>query len=280
MYQSQLLHMQDDNNIISNVATENYTNSTLRFNNIDASLNYKRTFSKEDQELEIAVNTSLGTNYNTTDNYQLALPSKEQVYGNNSHNPGHENVTEVQADYTQPFKKDVRLSIGTKFNVVDIASNADVLSFEPATQSYEPTRILSNSLTYRQKVYAAYSELSLPVGNLFDARFGGRYERTEINSFYSNAQQQVSAPGYNTFVPSLFLSRKLDEKNMVKLSYSKRIERPDYGDLNPFINTSDPKNITTGNPVPGAGNRQPFRNELQPGFGQNRLIDGHALLPC
>jgi outer membrane receptor protein involved in Fe transport len=44
---------------------------------------------------------------------------------------------------------------------------------------------------------------------------------------------------------------------VIKLSYSKRIERPDYGDLNPFINTSDPKNITAGNPylLPELGDR-------------------------
>lgn len=34
----------------------------------------------------------------------------------------------------------------------------------------------------------------------------------------------------------------------MKLSFSKRIERPDYRDLNPYINTSDPKNLSTGNP--------------------------------
>ena len=42
---------------------------------------------------------------------------------------------------------------------------------------------LSNSLNYHQKVYAVYSELSFPVGKLFEAKLGGRYERTEINHF-------------------------------------------------------------------------------------------------
>jgi len=43
--------------------------------------------------------------------------------------------------------------------------------------------------------------------------------------------------------------RKLDESQTVKLSFTIRINRPDYSDLNPFINTSDPKNISTGNPI-------------------------------
>jgi outer membrane receptor protein involved in Fe transport len=106
-------------------------------------------------------------------------------------------------------------------------------------------------------VYALYSEISFPVGKIFDAKLGGRYERTNIESYYSNAQSKVDIPGYNTFVPSVFLSKKIGDDQQIKLSYSKRIERPDFRDLDPFINTSDPKNITAGNPYlqPEIGNR-------------------------
>ncbi len=58
---------------------------------------------------------------------------------------------------------------------------------------------------------------------------------------------KAGSSGYNTFVPSVFLLKKLNEDESIKFSYSKRIERPGYRDLNPFINTSDPKNITSGN---------------------------------
>ncbi|HUP13846.1 MAG TPA: outer membrane beta-barrel family protein, partial [Niastella sp.] len=114
-----------------------------------------------------------------------------------------------------------------------------------------------NSLSYHQKVYAVYAELTFPVAKLFDVKVGSRYERTEINAAYSNARQGVKMPGYNTLVPAVFFSKKLGDKQVIKLSYSKRIERPDYGDLNPFINTSDPKNITAGNPylLPELGQR-------------------------
>jgi ferric enterobactin receptor len=48
--------------------------------------------------------------------------------------------------------------------------------------------------------------------------------------------------------PSIVLSHKIDETQSFKLSYSYRIERPEYRDLNPFYNISDPHNISTGNP--------------------------------
>ncbi|MFI5194398.1 MAG: outer membrane beta-barrel family protein, partial [Chitinophagales bacterium] len=55
----------------------------------------------------------------------------------------------------------------------------------------------------------------------------------------------------------LFFLKKLNDHHTLKLSYSKRIERPQYRDLNPFINTIDPKNISSGNPYlkPEIGNR-------------------------
>ena len=255
--QSQVLSKQEGGSIFSDVNSISYTNSAFNSHNVDASLNYKRTFAKEDQELEIRVNTSLGNSHTSADNYQIGIPAKNRFYGNRSTNPGTENESEFQIDYTQPLKKDVMLGVGSKFSNIDITSNSAVLSYQANSQLYVPDQFLSNSLRYHQKVYAFYSELSLPVSNLFETKIGGRYERTEINSFYSNAQHQVSTPGYNTFVPSIFFSKKLGEDQLIKLSYSKRIERPDYGDLNPFINTSDPKNITSGNPylLPEIGHR-------------------------
>ena len=117
--------------------------------------------------------------------------------------------------------------------------------------------VLYYYLLYHQQVYALYAELSLPIGHLFDAKIGSRYERTEINSFYSNAGQQPKTPGYNTLVPSIYFLRKLSDNQTLKLSYSKRIERPGYEDLNPFVNTADPKNVSAGNPYlkPEIGHR-------------------------
>lgn len=246
--QRQQLYGQNTSPAVSDVSTESYTNSRFWLHAVDASLGYKRTFAKDEQELEISLNSSFGKSHTTADNYQLLLPEAKRFYGNNSSNPGKENETEFTVDYTHPLKKDVKLGVGTKYTAMDIASSSTVYSLQPAAGASVFDRFLSNDLDYRQRVYAGYAELSFSAGSLFDTKIGGRYERTEISSFFSNAQQQAKTPGYENFVPSVFLSRKLGEDGLVKLSYAKRINRPDYGDLNPFITTSDPKNLSTGNP--------------------------------
>ena len=253
---NQLLQLDKGSNIPP-ILSVIHTNNNFAFKNMDASLNYKRTFAKEDQELELSINSSFGNNKNKSANEQLLLPQDSLFYGSKSNNPGKTKQLEINLDYTQPFKKDVKLGVGSKAIFYNINSTSDVLSYQPNLQNYQPNPSLANNLNYNQKVYAVYAELSFPVGKWLQAKVGERYERTEINSFYSNAQQQIKVPGYNTIVPSIFLSKKIGDDATIKLSYSKRIERPDYGDLNPFVNTNDPKNLSAGNSflIPEIGHR-------------------------
>ncbi len=255
--QLQVVRAQNGGTVLSTIATINHTNNQPLFNSFDGSLNYKRTFAKEDQELEISINSSYEKSHGTASNYQLLLPMDSLYYGTSSNNPGNQKETAFQVDYTQPLKEDVKLGIGGKVNYSEIISRSNISSFEPLSGKYAYDSSLSNYLDYKQHVYALYVEMTFPVGKLFDTKIGGRYERTEINSFYSNAQQQAAQHGYNTFVPSIFFSKKLNDQQTIKLSYSKRIERPDYNELNPFINTTDPKNISAGNPylLPEIGHR-------------------------
>jgi outer membrane receptor protein involved in Fe transport len=234
-----------------------HTSSDLEYKNLDAGLNYKRTFAKEDQELDVGVNSSFGNIHNESANEQYLLPHDSLFYGSRSFNPGKEKEVEVNIDYTQPLQKDVLLGIGTKASFYDIHSESDISRYQPALQSYVGNASLSNNLTYNQKVYALYAELSFPVASWFETKLGGRYERTEIHSYYSNALQPVKVPGYDVFVPSIFFMKKLGDANTIKLSYSKRIERPEYMALNPFVNTNDPKNLSAGNPFlePEIGHR-------------------------
>ena len=266
-YSNQLLQ-QDRGSSTNPLLTLINNDNRFNFTNRDISLNYKRTFAKEDQELELSVNTSFGNGKNNSSNEQLYIPGQEVFYGTKSQNPGKSTETQLALDYTQPLGKNVKLGTGSKISFNDINSTSTVLSFLPATQQYELNNSLANNLDYKQKVYAFYTELSFPVTNGLSAKIGGRYERTEINSYFSNAQQQVKVPGYNTFVPSAYLSQKVGEKGNLKLSYSKRIERPDYQALNPFVNTNDPKNLSVGNPFlkPEIGHRIEFTYSKD--FGQ------------
>ncbi|HYK56524.1 MAG TPA: TonB-dependent receptor, partial [Flavisolibacter sp.] len=144
--QRQELYNQSTGTTISDVSSQSYTNSRFWLHALDASFGYKRTFDKEDQELEIAINSSFGKSYANADNYQVLLPEAKRFYGNTSDNPGKENETEFTVDYTQPLKKDISLGVGTKYTTMDISSATTAYSFQPSSQTYLIDRFLSNSL--------------------------------------------------------------------------------------------------------------------------------------
>jgi ferric enterobactin receptor len=254
--------------------TINTTGNRSRFHYTTTSFNYKKTFDKEDQSLDFNFSRTHSTQLVSSFNEQRLQPVDSLFYGVRNTNPAVENEMEMTLDYAQPFSKTVNFGTGLKTNFDHINTGSDALSLDGKSAFYAPDASLTNHLVYDQKVYAAYAELSFPVAKLFDMKVGGRYERTEIDANYSNAQQNVAINGYNTFVPSVYFSKKLGETQNVKLSYSKRIGRPDYNDLNPFINTSDPKNINSGNPylLPELGYRIELAYSLDLGGGSSLMV--------
>jgi len=234
--------------VVTEIRTINNNSNSFSEKNTDANFGYRRTFDKEDQELEIGVNSSFANNHNQSASQQYLLPGNTMSYASDGTGLGKEKLNEFTVDYKQPFSETIKWGVGAKLSLYDIASNSDVFGFNHDLKEYQYDSSLSISLDYHQKVYAGYSEISFSAGKLFDVKGGGRFEETITRSYYSNADSQVQVPSYGTFVPSLLLSRKLNDKETIKLGYSKRIERPDYEELNPFINTSDPNNISMGNP--------------------------------
>ena len=229
------------------LSTINHTSHAFTQYSFDPNLSFKHNFSRKDQELEIILDGSFAHNSSTAGNDQYLQPKDSLSYATRNDNPAKENEYEAMVNYTQPLRENISLGLGGKFSGYDITSSANASLWNPFANSYLYDSALSNNLNYHQRVYAAYAELNFPITKAIDARLGGRYERTQINSFYANAHESIHN-GYNTIIPSIFLLHKLGETQTIKLSFTIRINRPDYSDLNPFINTSDPKNITTGNP--------------------------------
>ncbi|GAB4094381.1 TonB-dependent receptor [Flaviaesturariibacter terrae] len=236
--------------------TETRNRSTFRFNDVDASLQFRKKYARPEQELELEASTSLGTRVTNSESAETGSNGIQQA-GSKGHNPGRQDESQLQVNYSYPLRENSIFTVGGKSSFTRIQSNAAVSAYNAMSRQYEPDARLSNDLHFQQQVYAAYAELSFPLGQLLSVKGGLRYERTERQATFSGLQKPVNLDGYNTMVPSLFLMRKIGETQQLKLSYARRIERPDFRDLNPFVNSSDPKNLSTGNPylVPEIGNR-------------------------
>jgi outer membrane receptor protein involved in Fe transport len=248
--QEQAQYANPSGNTLSDVFSSIYSQNHFQGQSLDWYLNYKKTFAKEDQELNIAVQQSLGSNSSFYSQDQ-SLPSGDSVFaGSYSNNDGKDHETNFRLDYVQPLSEKVKLETGGRMQIRHITSVSDVYALVPSSpgaSAYFYDTSQSNSLTYDRHVYAAYASLSFPLFNWLDVKGGLRYERTETSAGFSKAVG-ASIPGYNTFAPSLILSHGFASEQTLKIAYTKRLQRPDYRSLNPFVNASDPKNITTGNP--------------------------------
>ena len=239
-------------------------------NSLDWSINYKKTFKTEGQELNILYNASSGLPITY---YQQASSYKNQVVpytGSSSNNPGTNSENSFSADYTHPFKSKAMFEAGAKTTFQDINSSAKMMVLQPATGSYQADPGQSYQLNYKMLVYAGYLSISFPLSGFLKVKAGTRYEYTDTKIDFPN----TNIPAYGTLVPSVTLSHNLNKGQFLKLSYSRRIERADYRDVNPFLNFSDPYNITTGNPLlkPELGNNMELGYNKSFGKGGNIYV--------
>jgi ferric enterobactin receptor len=233
-------------NVLSALSDGINTNSNSSVQSYDYNLNYKRTFKKEDQSLDLLYSSSYGNNfayYKQTQEYV----NPESVYsGSYGNNPGVSKETNIELNYTQPVSKNLTLDAGAK-TVLDLITNtSDIYQLNATTGNYDYNASQSAALTYNRSIYAGYLSGTFKLFNYLDVKAGARYEYTMATANFPGVGNTTIAP-YGTLSPSGVLSHTFANNQTLKISYSHRIQRPSYNDLNPFLNASDPKNITTGN---------------------------------
>ena len=239
-------------NPVSDIFTLRNSDSRSKIRSIDWSLDYKKKFKKEGQELDILYSASNGTPYSNYTQSQSYTGQTILFAGSSSTNPGTDDETNISIDYAHPVNSNFLIETGAKTVIQNLTSNADVSVFNPSSDQFMIDALQSYHLNYTMKIYAGYLSGNFKLFNYLNIKAGARYEYTDVKIDFPN----TSIPAYGTLVPSVVLSHDFNKSQSLKLAYSKRIERPEYRELNPFINLSDPYNITTGNPLlkPEIGN--------------------------
>lgn len=223
-----------------------YRVSDNRFliNSIDANLSYRKIFQKEGQELTVDYVMSSGlpkSNYLQTQSLVGVLTPYSGISGSN---PGTDTNHNLSIDYVHPVNDKVTLEMGTKVILQHITNTTSVDVLNAVSGQYASDPSQSYDLKYDIGIYAAYLTSSLQIFNWLEVRAGAHYEYTTTRIDYQN----TDVPSYSLLVPSLILSHKFNSGETLKVAYTRRVERPEYAELNPFLNFSDPHNVTTGNP--------------------------------
>jgi hypothetical protein len=169
-------------------------------------------------------------------------------------------------DYTKPLNKGAKFEAGIKTSFVKTDNNAvyeNIIYSMPVLDSGR-----SNHFIYEENINAAYVNYSRPLGKKWSGQIGLRLENTNASGdskgYQFDAAQNKFVPFNETFkrnytqlFPTTYLQYTANEKNQFVINYGRRVNRPDYGDLNPFIHFLDRYTFEKGNP------------NLQPEFSHN-----------
>jgi outer membrane receptor protein involved in Fe transport len=107
---------------------------------------------------------------------------------------------------------------------------------------------LSAKFNLKENINAAYSSLSISLNDKTSMKLGLRYEYTYSN-LGSQTQKDIVNRHYGNLFPSFFLAHTINDNNAFNLSYSRRITRPTFNDMAPFVIFIDPYTFFSGNPA-------------------------------
>jgi hypothetical protein len=157
----------------------------------------------------------------------------------------------LKLDYSENLKKDVQLEVGAK--ATRSVFDNDVRVEKQKNQLWQIDSSLTSLFGLTEAVLAGYASISLKLNAKTDLKAGLRYEHTDTY-LGSKEQPGLVDRNYGNFFPTLYLSRKISEIQGLNLNYSRRIFRPGFTQLAPYLIFYDPTTLETGNPA------------LQPGF--------------
>ncbi|OZI08826.1 TonB-dependent receptor [Siphonobacter sp. BAB-5385] len=222
------------------------------YGNSQFDLGYTKTFRKPNQEFSLLTQFSrMPDNYfYDTDRYSLEeqLLSRER-----STNYSRNKEYTLQADYTQPFQVhtrrdtfDLKLEVGVRAIQRNIGSEFRVEQSADEQSPWEVDLSQSNDFTYLQRVYAGYLAVRAETKSKLSFNLGTRLEHTAILGDFLSTKTSI-ANAYTNLIPSFTVSKTF-RTHTFKASYTQRIQRPQLWNLNPWVNSSDPRNLQTGNP--------------------------------
>lgn len=273
------LNSANDTTYASSKTFESTTRSSYsvgNFRNYGSTLSFKHNYAKSGKELTADVNYNYSKNDNLSDNDQKQY-SNNTLKGlnlfQNTIGGGTTKFLTVQTDYSNPITEKMKIELGARAAFRDFSSFNTITNIykDYTGQTFFGNKIITD-YKFNDVVYAGYATLSQQLKK-FTYQLGLRLESSEYNGNLLTKNQKFSNSYPFSLFPSTFFTYKLTEKQDMQLNYSRKINRPNFFQLIPFVDVSDPLNISKGNP-----NLVPEFTNLAELSYQNQFNNKHSLL--
>ncbi|MDQ3290088.1 MAG: TonB-dependent receptor, partial [Bacteroidota bacterium] len=191
----------------------------------------------------VMINNSTNSRFNNL--YEQLKDGNSRLVLPGSDNPSHYNIFSVKTDFTKVFSKDTKIELGAKASRV--VSDNDLRFFYNVDNVNVPDVLKSNHFIYKEQIFAAYANFNTKLSEKWSLQSGLRAEKTlgEGNLLTTNTTFKRN---YLNLFPSVFLMHNVSKDYQISYNYSRRINRPRYESLNPFVFYIDPYTFAQGNP--------------------------------
>jgi hypothetical protein len=244
-----------DNNSIISDANHNFENAVVSVKNGKEkthsnffNLNYRSTLDSAGSELSFDADYA---NYIFTSNdvnenhfFDDAHTENRSPYFFRNIQPANGIIKAFKADYTKYLKN--KLKIETGFKLSNVKSDNELIADSLYSNNWIKDAGRTDHFIYNENIYAAYLNVEKTI-NKTSIQAGIRAEQTNStgNSITLNRKDKRS---YLDLFPTLFISQDINDNNQLNFSYTRRISRPGYQSLNPFVDYIDPYTLFKGNP--------------------------------
>ena len=157
------------------------------------------------------------------------------------------NIATIKTDYEQNFLKG-KLGLGFKLSYINTDNTFDFFNQINGQNILDSDQ--SNQFEYQENINAAYVNYNRKWGK-WNLQFGLRIENTDSDGILTSQQENEDdrvQRNYTDYFPSGGLTYQMNRKNQFALTYSRRIQRPNYQSLNPFEYQLDELSFSKGNP--------------------------------
>lgn len=234
-------------------AVNQYFNNEHNSRTGHTNLNFRHQYDKKGHELSADFDYNF---FKITDNQlfnnNTVLPSQQIISQSQQTGmiPNRIDIYAFKTDYAVPFKKDLKIETGFKTSFTRTDNTANY--YNTLNNVTLPDYTKTNHFLYNENINAAYVNISKDWRR-FSAEFGLRAENTISNGHQLGnvaARDSSFKRNYTSLFPTLYLQYKLDSAgiNQFGFNYGRRINRPYYQDLNPFIIPEDQFTYDVGNP--------------------------------
>ncbi|MBN9485316.1 MAG: hypothetical protein BGO70_02545 [Bacteroidetes bacterium 43-93] len=259
---------------INNVVSYNNTTNKRGFLRKNIAANgFAKYIPAKDQQIDINADYVKHTSNNSQDvtaqNYdQQFVPIPGDVLLR-SEQPSHIESFVANADYTGTLSKKVQMEAGLKTSFTTTDDDNQFYDLQTGIPVFDTVH--SSHFVYKENINAAYANLNKKFSEKVQAQVGFRVENANISGHQYVQNQSFERSTTNVF-PTGYISYKADDKNEFQLNYGRRIIRPSYRELDPFITFISQYSYSGGNP-----NLLPaFRNYIEFSHNYNNMLYSSA----